>query len=188
MLASLFARVASPSDAEYSCPYEIASHLWVGHVPFRLPSTEGKFDSEEFMVGLWFVRLSCALLVATALTCAVVLCLCTQLPVGTGDVILDKIELSPSFRVQASGSWHCVVRYNAIWMALVCVGLAGLATVMLGGFFSLMKALVRRFQVFVSLAALLVALIVAIVGLAHEFSCVGFAHAYAQQQHVHWRL
>ena len=83
MLASLFAHVASLNDAEYSCPYEIASHLWVGHVPFWLPSTGGKFDSEEFMVGLWFLRLYCALLVATVLPCAVVLCLCAQLKVGT---------------------------------------------------------------------------------------------------------
>ena len=64
-----------PSDAEYSCPYEIASRLWVGHVPFWLPSTGGKFDSGEF-------RLSCARLVATELLCAVVLCLCTQFACG----------------------------------------------------------------------------------------------------------
>ena len=83
MLASLFAREASHlNDVEFSCPYEIASHLWVGHVPFWLPSTEGKFDSEkfvvgpwffdseEFVVGPWFLRLSCVLLVATMLPCA----------------------------------------------------------------------------------------------------------------------
>ena len=122
MLASLFAREASLLiDSELFRPYQIASHLWEGHVPFWLPSTGGKFDSEEFVVGLWFLRLSCVLLVATVLPCAVVLCLCTQLPVGSGDVILDKFEFSPSIRVQASGSWHCVACFSAIWIFLVCV-------------------------------------------------------------------
>ena len=81
--------------------------------------------------------------------------------------------------------WHqvhgrYVDRYNVIWMGPVCVGKVGLATVMLGGgFFSLMKVLVGRFQMFVPLAALPVALLVAIlVGLAHEFPCAGLAHCF----------
>ena len=98
------------------------------------------------MVGLWFLRLSCVLLVATVLPCAVVLCLCTQLPVGSGDVILDKFEFSPSIRVQASGSWHCVACFSAIWIALVCVCLVGMAK----SFFQGLKALVGMFA---SLAA-----------------------------------
>ena len=49
MLATLFAREASLLiDSELFRPYEIASHLWEGHVPFWLPSTGGKFDFEEF--------------------------------------------------------------------------------------------------------------------------------------------
>ena len=147
MLASLFAREASLLiDSELFRPYEIASHLWEGHVPFWLPSTGGKFDYEEFVVGLWFLRLSCVLLVATVLLCAVVLCLCTQLPVGSGDVILDKFEFSPSIRVQASGSWHCVVCFSAIWIFLVCVCLVGMAKSFVQG----LKALVGKFT---SLAA-----------------------------------
>ena len=147
LLASLFAREASLlNDAEFSHPYEIASHLWVGYVPFWLRSTGGKFDSEEFVVGLWILRLSCVLLVATVLLCAVVLCLCTQLLVGSEDVILDKFEFSPSIRVQASGSWHCVACFSAIWIALVCVCLVGMAN----SFFQGLKALVGRFA---SLAA-----------------------------------
>ena len=146
--------------------------------PFGCRQLGGKFDSEEFMVGLWFLRLSCALLVATVLPCAVVLCLCTQLPVGTGDVVLDKIELSPSFRVQASGSWRCVVRFHAIRIALVCVGPVGMATSLFQGLFFLVKALVGRFMVLVPLAALPVALLVAIVGLTQEFPCAGFAHCF----------
>ena len=147
MLASLFAREASLLiDAELFRPYEIASHLWEGHVPFWLPSTGGKFDSEEFVVGLRFLRLSCVLLVATVLPCAVVLCLCTQLPVGSGDVIFDKFEFSPSIRVQTSGSWHCVACFSAIWIFLVCDCLVGMAKSSFQG----LKALIGKFT---SLAA-----------------------------------
>ena len=96
------------NDAEFSCPYEIASHLWMGDVPFWLPSTGWKFDSEEFVVGLWFLRWSCVLLVATVLPCAVVLCLCTLLPVGSGDVILDEFEVF--FQRQGSGIRFMVLR------------------------------------------------------------------------------
>ena len=147
MLASLFAREASVLiDAELFRPYEIASHLWVGHVSFWLPSTGGKFDSEEFVVGLWFLRLSFALLVASVMSCAVVLCVCTLLPVGSRDVILDKFEFSPNIRVQASGSWHCVACFSAFWIYLVCVCLVGMAKSFLDG----LKALVGKFA---SLAA-----------------------------------
>ena len=59
-----------------------------------------------------------------------------------------------------------------------CVGPVGMATLLFVGFFSSMKAPVGRFQVFVPLATLPVALLVAIVGLAHEFPCVGLAHCF----------
>ena len=107
------------------------------------------------MVGPWFLRLSCVLLVATMLPCAVVLCLCTQLPVGSGDVILDKFEFSPSIRVQASGSWHCVACFSAIWIALVCVCLVGMAK----SFFQGLQALVGRFASLASAWAAFVGII-----------------------------
>ena len=64
----------------------------------------------------------------------------------SGDVILDKFEFSPSIRVQASGSWHCVACFSAIWIFLVCVCLVDMAK----SFFQGLKALVGKFT---SLAA-----------------------------------
>ena len=57
------------------------------------------------------------------------------------------------------------------------VGLVGMATLSFLVFF-FVKTLVGKFMVCSSLAALLDASFVAIVGPAHEFSCEGFAHCF----------
>ena len=105
MLVSLFDHLASPSDAEYSRPNEIASHLWVWR--------EIRFS----VIHGW------ALLVSPFVPCSPC---CDRdamrlhaVSLGFGDVILNKFECSHSFRVQASGSWRSFDRDSVIWMAAV---------------------------------------------------------------------
>ena len=62
--------------------------------------------------------------------------------------------------------------------AAAWVGLVGMATMSFLGFFFFVKTLVGKFMVCSSLAALLVASLVAMVGPAHEFSCEGLAHCF----------